>query len=791
MDRRLGLLCSALSVGLLPSVAVAQAPSVGAAATAPQVEAVVVTARKREENLQETPVAVTAVTDAVITQRNLTELRDIQNVAPNVLFTESQGFKGTARIFIRGVGENIQIFSADPAVGVYVDGIPLSRPQGANLNLLDVERVEVLRGPQGTTFGKNTIGGSINYVSKAPGDSFDAILKARLGNYDAFTLEGAADLPVNDTLSFRISGSRVKRDGFVKNHFDGGRLSDLDNFTLRGMARWEVNPDFDLLLSTDYFERNEKSNVAQMLSYNPAFFPLVTELDSAAFARYGLHPFALAVDGDPYRGFYSGGAAVLPGQPSIVATDPLRDRYKLDSKPNGTSQRIWGSYLIGTYDLDETFTVKSLTSYRRTLSNSLLDSWGGAIPINPNVLEENAEETSTELQLIGNDLLGGRGNFILGGFAGRTRADEVGTGWFEPELMATVLNFSTGRDQRQVTKSIAVFGNGDFDITEQLQLTVGARWTKDTKRMNRREFAAFPAGTDIGFGPALPPARPTPTGAPVVFNDTETWDAWSGVVSLQYQWTPDVMTYGGWSRGFRSGGFTGSARSASELAPFDPEFIDSYELGLRSTFLDRRVTFNATAFWMDYTDRQMQLVEVVSLSPFVSRVRIFNAGKSEQKGVEIEASVEPVSGLRIAGAYGYTDARYTELAGPFAGVGDVAVDLRRELPQTPKHTFNVAATYRTSLALPGELVFHADYNYRSKIYYDLPNSEAIAQGGYGLVNGRITWEAPSGGLEFAVWVRNLTNKTYRTDGTAVPGIFTSAYFGDPRTYGIEITKRFP
>lgn len=792
MRLKVALFCSAVAFAGAPELARAQAANPAVT----EVDAVVVTARKREENLQEVPVAVSAVSDEAIEERSLTELRNIQDVVPNVLFTESQGVKGTARIFIRGIGENIQIFTADPAVGVYIDGIPITRPQGANLGLLNVERVEVLRGPQGTTFGKNTIGGSINFVSKGPGDTFDGALNVRLGNYNLVTVQAAVDVPVNEKLALRFSGGRNERDGFVENTFNGGRLSDLDNWTARIMARYTPAENVEFLLSTDYFERNESSNVPQMLSYNPSSF-LISHWNNAATARYGFDPMARSVDNDPFRGFYTGGASARPGQPSIVATDPLLDRYELGSSPNSTQQRIFGAYLITTIDLSDTFTAKSLTSYRNTLAHAWFDSWGSAVPNTGTMLEENSTDVTQELQFIGNDLLGGRLNFISGLFIGETVADEIGTQWFEPEIMAIPylgiipLNFSTGRDQSQTTTTTAAFGNLNFNITEQLQLTLGARWTRDTKVFHRLEFASFPTGTDIGFGPALPPARPTPTGAPVSFDDKQSWEAWSGTVALQYQWTDDLMTYASWSRGFRSGGFSGTARNVADLAPYDPELVDNYELGLRSAWLDDRLIFNATAFHMNYEERQMTATQVISTVPFVSRTYIFNAGSSENKGVEVELTARPIDPLTITAAYGYTDAKYTSLEGAFSPASTIEADLKKELPQTPEHTFNTSATYRTAFSgVPGEFSFTVDYAYRSEMFYDVFNTPDIVEDGYGLFNARVGWTSDDESIEAALWARNIADERYRTDGVAVSGIFASAYYGDPQTFGVEITKRF-
>jgi iron complex outermembrane recepter protein len=781
------LMSSAISIALvMPVSALAAEVDNGA-----ELEAIIVTARKREEDLQKVPVAITAISDEAIRERTLTELRDIQDVSPNVLFTENSGMKGTSRVFIRGVGENTPFFSIDPAVGIYIDGIPLSRPQGSNLGLMDVERVEVLRGPQGTTFGKNTIGGSINYVSKTPASAFEAAVVGRFGNYDNRSVQAAVSGPLGETLAVRLSAAVNKRDGFIDNTYDGGSLSDLDNWMTRGSLQWRPNGQLTLLLSGDYFERSESSNIPQLLSFNPAS-PLVSLFDAASFARYGIHPFALALDGDPFRGFHPGGASVRPGQPAIVFTDPLTNRYRIRPGPNASRQRIWGTYLIGTYELTDALSVKSLTSYRKTRSNVWVDSFGTAVPASVNVLEEDAEETSQELQLLGDGLMDGRLNFVAGFFYGLTKTEELGTQWFEPEIMASVFNLSTSRNQSQETISLAGFGNASFMLTEDTQLTAGARWTKDKKDFRRAEFAAFPAGTNIGFGPALTPQRPLPGGAPFIFNGKEDWPAWSGVVAAQKQWTPDVMTYVSWSRGFRSGGFSAVGRSLLEVRPYDPEFVSSWEAGLRSNLLDRRLQLNVTGYWMDYTDRQLSAVIIdTSVTPFVSRQAIFNAGKSEQKGFEVEAAFRPIRQLTLTGAYGLTDAKYEKLDAPLRAGSTVAADLRLKLPQTPKHTANGSATFRTPIgALPGEFSLTASWSYRSKVYYDVGNSEAAAQGGYGLWNARAAWTTADGDLEVAAWVRNLGDKRYRTDGIEVPATFVVGYFGDPRTYGIEITKRF-
>jgi iron complex outermembrane receptor protein len=778
MFRKSALLCAAALIAL-PTVA----------SGADQIETVVVTARKRVENIQHVPVAVTAVSSEQIHDRTLSNLSDVQEVAPNVFFTDNTGVKGTSRVFIRGIGENTLIYTADPAVGIYVDGIPLSRPQGSNVGLLDVDHIEVLRGPQGTTFGKNTIGGAINFVSKRPSDALDATFDIRAGNYNFLSVAAAADTPVNDKLSLRFSGQVNIRQGFIDDTFNNSTLNSLNNWTLRGMAEWKPTPNWDFLLSADYFDRDENSNVPQLLSYNPAS-ALVFLWDSAAFSRYGIHPFALALDGDPFKGFYSGGFAVEPGQPEIVAWNPVVT--SLQGKPNRTQQKIWGTYLISQYTLSEQLTLRSLTSYRKTLTNGWFDSFGTAIPLSGNMLEEDAAEVSQEFQVLGQGLMEDRLNFVAGLYLGEADTLEQGTQWFEPELMSTVFNLSTSRNEKQQTRSIAPFGNANFKITDRLEMTLGARWTQDTKNFHRHEFATYPTGTNIGFGPAVTPQRPTAGGVPVIFDFDKSWAAWSGTAALQYQWTDDLMTYVSWSRGFRSGGFSGTGRSAFAVAPYKPEFADTYEVGLRSSWLDHRIVFNATGYWTDYTNRQLGALRIdTSTVPFTSQFVIYNAGSSRQTGVELELDAHPTDFWDITGAYGLIDAKYTKLAAALNPGDTIAQDLAKKLPETPHTTLNIGTTFHFPVAnIPGEFSVHGDWVYRSKVYFDIVNSTNIAQDGFGLFNARVAWSLPECNFEFAFWARNLADRRYKTDGTNVAGNFAAAYFGDPRTLGVELTKKF-
>ncbi len=751
-------------------------------ATEPEMEEIVVTARKREESLQEIPIAITAVSADQIRDRSLTELSQIQEVAPNVFFGETLGVSNSSRAYIRGVGENLIIYTAEQAVTMYVDGIPLTRPVGSNVNMFDAERVEVLRGPQGTTFGRNTIGGAINFITRKPSGE-EGYLQLKAGNHNRLNVRAAYESSYSEDFAFRISAGRSTRDGFVENTFPGlDDLNDEDNWEARLVLDLQATDKLSFLLSADYYEVDEQTTGTHLIAADIVGFAALIDASQRGHFGFGLTE---AVDGDPFEGAYTFGDSFLAGYPS---TESLVTQFTGIS-PGESQMEMTGLYLITEYEINDQLIVKSLTSWRDTELKNWNDSLGGIWPVSGAYTFESSEEYSQELQLLGSGLAGGKLDFVAGLFWGETDATEKGDNFFLLEAVQ-LINFSTARNSNQETNSIAIFADANYDLSEQLGLSIGARWSEDEKDYVRREFGTVPTGTDLGgFGIAGFYAGPDN-----VFIRDDDWSAWSGTLGLQYQWNPDVMVYARWSRGFRSGGFSGLARSPEEVAEgYDPEKASVWEMGLRSTFLDNRVVFNITGFLTDYTDQQ--LVSFFSIPgptptdpPIAQGFRIQNAGESEIKGIEIEFSAFLTENWEISGAYGLTDAEFTKLDSALIAGSTPEADERLTPPHVPENTFNLASDYiLPNVFFGGQLHFHVDYTWRDKMYFDINNSERIAQDSFGLVNARLAWQNEDESIEIALWGRNLSDKEYVVMGFDVIGL-AGGFFGDPRTYGIELTK---
>lgn len=747
------------------------------------VEEIIVTARKREENLQKIPIAITAITAEDISKRTLTELSQVQEIAPNVFFGEALGVSNSSRVYIRGIGENLIIYTAEQAVTTYVDGIPLTRPVGSNVNLLDAEHVEVLRGPQGTTFGRNTIGGAINFITKKP-DGHDSYVQLMAGNYDQLDLRAALEQRLSETFAFRASAARSQRDGFVENTFrDYDDLNDEDNWEARLVLNWQPGSAWDITLSADHYVVDEQTTGTQLIAADIAGFAAL--IDGAQRAHFGFG-VSESVDNDPFKGAYTFGDSFEPGYPG---SDELLTQFT-GIDPGESEMDMTGVHLIAEYAISDALTLKSLTAWRDTELKNWNDSLGTIFPVSGAYTFEASEEVSQEFQLLGTGLVDGRLDFVAGTFLGRIDAVEKGDNFFLVEAV-TALNLSTARNSGQETDSTAIFADANFDLTQALTLSLGARWSEDKKDYRRAEFETIATGQDVGgFGIAGVYAGPDN-----VFVRDDSWSAWSGTLGLQYQFTEAVMAYGRWSRGFRSGGFSGLARSEAEVAEgYDPEQADVWELGLRSTLADGRVLFNATAFLTAYTDQQ--LVSFYSIPgptpsdpPIAQGFRIQNAGESEIRGVEVEFSWFVLDNWEIKGAYGMSDAEFTELDSALVTGSTPEADELLTPPHVPKHTFNVASDLTFADVFGGRLDLHVDYVQRSKTYFDIGNSERIAQDSFGLVNARAAWTTRDETLEVALWGRNLADKEYRTMGFDVIGL-AAAFYGDPRTYGLMVTKRW-
>ncbi|MBP7337915.1 TonB-dependent receptor [Niveispirillum sp.] len=706
-------------------------------------EEIVVTARRRAESLQEAPVAITALTDQMLTDRNIGNVLDIGRQAPNLQISTGRSSSSVGFVFIRGIGQADDNPSADPGVAQYVDDVYLGRLQGALVSISDVASVEVLRGPQGTLYGKNTIGGAIKINSKLPGPEAEGRIGLAYGRFDEVKASASVSGPVvEDKLFMRVSAERLRNDGFMRNALTGERTNNTDSLSGRAMLRYTPTEDVDLLLSLDG-SRNRAE------PYNGFLAATLPTSLNALINRYigPMNSYVKPVDGDIWRGSFD------------ISADPA-----ITMKP---FEDVWGASLRASVG-DEKFTVKSITAYREIDRERLVDA--DASPLTVTNFSDHLDQWqfSQEFQLSG-EFAGGSVKWLAGAFYYQEDVEQLTLGNFFPALIAVnpALNQTVRQSLALDTKSYAAFANVTWDMTEKLSGTLGLRYTREDKGI-AIQSARLNTG-QVFFGPISNDDR---------FTDT------SPKFEVDYKWTPELFTYASVSKGFKSGGFNGRAGPFGQLDPYKPESAWAYELGVKSQWFDRRLTLNLAGFYTDYKNIQLQVMTVQNGNLFQLTT---NAGKAHIQGLEAEVNLRPAAGVNLYASGGITDAQYDEYYD--ARLGDVS---DRAFAYTPKYNLLIGGNWEQSVSDTASAFLDVNYSYRSRTWYDPQNTVSIAQGGYGLLNARAALRLRDGDLEIALYGKNLTDKRYIQSGVSFLDSFgfSLAYAGAPRTYGLEVNYRF-
>ena len=720
------------------------------------IEEVVVTARKREEGLLETPLSVSALPDSELRRLQVDDLGDLQRVVPNLSL--NMGDAANAIVYVRGVGQRDSLSFADPGVGVYLDDVYLGRAQGAFMDVIDVERIEVLRGPQGTLYGRNTIGGAIKYVSARPGPEplFDA--EVGFGNYDERMARAVMSGPLGGgDLLGRLTVAYGAHDGYTDNVHAPAGTTDGDRDSLAWRAQ---------------------------LNYAPS--------DRWAFN--------LALDrsvSDPRRSVTP--ARVTAGPVLVAATagkGPSADPFEVEADFNDLERlEVQGASLGIEVALAESVALKSVTAYREVDHRTHIDLDGTGFPIFGVLVDQDQEQFSQEIQL---------------SFApGQAFTGLVGAYWFSEEDVTPdginnsepidfafgggfFLPYNTVSENDQQIEAGAVFGEVSWLAGNGIELTAGLRYTDETRRLNRKACQAFsPVPLDVeDCNPA--PGSLNPFALSLDLKDS--FDAFTPKLGISYDSDGAGLVYFNWARGFKSGGFDGrigynGASSAeavdTQAQAYDPEIADTFELGWKTGSADGAWRFSAAAFFNDYTDLQLSSFSATPSGGFAT---VFtNAGKAETIGAEFEFLARPSANLLVSASLGWLDADYKEFID--ASQRDLADD--RTPIHAPDWTANLGAQYEIPMEF-GRLRLAADLSYRSKYYVEVNNLEALAQSGFALLNAAVALEDLAGKWEASIGVKNLTDKAYITHGfdlTAFPGIGL-AYHGAPRTYRVRLSYRF-
>ena len=724
-------------------------------------EEIVVTARKREESIQDAPLAVSAFTGTSLQARGIEKIDGIAAITPNMSFDNintNGGGGSNASVYIRGVGQTDFIPSADPGVGLYVDGAYLARSIGAILDLIDIERVEVLRGPQGTLFGRNTIGGAVSIHTIKPHSEFESKVKVKLGSDDRQDISGRVNLPITDNLFTSFSVAKFEQDGFVKNPITGDDTGDDDTIAFRGALRWQASDNLLIDISADYSEDDENgqprvstSDPSRAVAFIPPDSPTGTGNGGFQhnFFLGANSPFAGPNAPFPPQGIIRGlrqfnNCDATPGNIEGTNNDCANASTVGLGENTGTEDAyyeadIWGVAATIEWDVTETIRIKSITAYRDLDSEFGHDGDNSPFYLSWVRDEYEQEQFSQELQLLGTSFDGSL-DWILGAYY----FDEEGSN-FNPVDFAAI-DIESGGDFDN--ESEAFFAQGTYHFLERWHFTAGIRYTDDTK-----DFIVI---GDVQT--AVPVLAPPPVGrVTLIDNGTTTLDAddWTPMYNLAFDWTDDFMVYANYAEGFKSGGV--QQRNAGVFGPkaptYDPEYVDSYEVGFKFSSADGSFVLNGAGFFADYTDIQLETLAPEGIAP-----QLENAGEAEIKGVELESRWAPTNNLFFELAVGYVDAEITDADSDATDSGGPAKG--DTVPYVPEWNYAVSAIYIWDLADWGTVTPRVDYSWRDDVFFSPDNDPGNTQESYGIWNASVSWNSPNNRYGVNAHWLNIADEDY-------------------------------
>ena len=715
-------------------------------------ETITVTARRTSENVQRVPSAISAFNERSLERIQATDTTGLQGAVPNLNIVQGRGSSNSTNIFIRGIGQPDALQTFDPAVGVYVDDVYLSRIRGNQLDLLDPERIEVLRGPQGTLYGKNTIGGALKFVTRKPGQEYRAGGSIAIGSYGQFDLRGAASGPISDTLAAGFAVIRSKRDGYVEDSADGRDYNDKDSVGGRAALAFTPSSAIRIDLAADYSHDDASLNIGR-------------PVNDLTTATGGPLPVSNAVGTGSYD--WSGRTTV--------------------GFPNSTKLTHWGMSATLAVDLTEQLTFKSITAYRDLKTDDFVDIDASQYELGDVFVGVGQHQTSQEFQLT-------YSSERFSGVAGLYYLDErvkshqeayaddfLGAAFFFSGFLRTV-------DDRLKTKSYAAYANASYEFVPDVRLSAGLRYTKETKDYFR---------TTSTFFSLLPGFNATYVFSPPVGK----WTDISPMASIDWQALANLMLYVRVSKGFKSGGFNGRANSASESTEYDPETAWSYEAGFKSRIASQ-LTLNGSVFTSTYKDFQARVsgtdVDPVTGLP-EAKLSVLNAGKLRINGAELEAAWTPLTGLLIDTQIGYLDAEYKE----FDDVRFTSFGGSRTFQTpafAPKWTLRLGAQYAFNLGGAGGITIGAQTRYKSRTALAVDNTltntdtevDGLFQNGYWVHDARIVYETADKHFAIGLYGNNLSDRAYKTDAQEFSSVgnIRTVYYGAPRTVTLRLTARY-
>jgi iron complex outermembrane receptor protein len=717
-----------------PSAPVA-APAVAAPGPSGEPD-IIVTAERRETRLQETPVALTVISGDALGEKQVRSALDVASDLPSVSIGQSTG---QAQISVRGIGFSTLNPGDEGRVAYYVDGVYIARPSAQLGSFFDVDRVEVLRGPQGTLYGRNATGGAFNVFTRQPTREATGYLDVTFGNYGLVSTEGALSGPISSTLSARVAAQTVNRGGYGRNVITGESIDNANSASVRGIVRWEPSPVFRMDVTADY-HREDDRNYA-LLSFGPG----------------------------------------LPG----VALDPGAINYSQDVAENTSNYNRRRSYGVGTnitYDLSDTISAKATIAYKYS-NFDLLNGEGTPQPFAHSRQEETSNQFSAEFQLDGSSSWL---NWATGVYyfrekiSGTNRAAVLASAFGGPNYVAQ--GFFLTADL--YTDAIAGYGQATASITDKLSLTLGARYSSEKKR-DRNDILGVDVSTP--FPDPSAPGGEAPIGPQPGFpqNQDATFNSFTPKVTIDYKITPDIFVYATYSQGFKSGGFN----YATLQQAFKPERLTNYEGGIKTTWFDKRLRANLSVFHYDYTNIQTQIVSSNPPGVFVQ-----NSGKARIQGLEVELMAKPVNFLQLDATLGLLDTKFGDFitadpARPALGPLQIGGN---HIPQAPSYTLNLGAQVSKDIDI-GKVTLRGEYRSTGRTYFTIFNTPETMQRPFDIVSAYLTVLTADKRWHATAFVKNIGNTFAATSMFIQFAGFGGGLSGSaiaPRTYGLTLGYKF-
>ncbi|HNP35242.1 MAG TPA: TonB-dependent receptor [Woeseiaceae bacterium] len=743
------------------------------------IEEIFVVARRREESIQDVPVAISAFSESDLYDAGIENVAQLAEVVPNMVFHAGApigGSTSTGSLYIRGVGSNEVSMGTEPGVGLYVDDVYLARSVGSVLDLVDIESVQVLRGPQGTLFGRNNVGGAILVKTRRPSDDFSGNVELTVGTEDRMEIQAAVNMPLSNSVRTRLSMLGGERDGYVNNLDGGDNLGEKNRLAGRGVLEWDAADNVIVTVTADASRERGSAIPSVLLGLVPVIPGTSTPTQIQELANLNLNCGGRSVLGN------SGNPACIDQQyiqgpfdsfGGYVSPDPIFDSQGSRPYENKSDLDVWGVSMKLAWAVHESLTVNSITAWRE------LDGfWPSNSDHSPNPGAETKndyqqEQFSQEIQLLGT-AMNERLDWITGLYYFEENGENLNVVHFPAVIFRSGGKFATD--------SLALFAQASYDLSDVLEWTVGLRYTTEDKKYETENFQQIIGALLDPFTQTYLDFRANPI--PFVFGPTPDldFDEFTPSTSLAWHVGSQTMIYVSYAEGYKSGGYEQRLAPGTPVVPsFNPEYSKVYELGLKSTLADGRLAITSALFTNDYSGMQISVIDGVAPT-------LTNAGDATINGAELGLDWSPAQRTLVSANIGWLDASYDRLSERALASG---VALGNSLPNVSEWQIAASLSHDFELWKNGVLTPRLDWSWRSEYSVDSANTPLLTQQDFHLLNASITWTSSNQRWAAVLAARNITDEAYLVAGLAQYSVGqTEGQFAWPSEWNLSVRYTF-